>query len=110
MKAMIALIALSLSACTAGTPPPTTPAAVDDTTTFDEQAALAVELAYQAAAQTVLATGAAKSPAVKAADQRAYAAVKAVRAAYDAGNAQGYLAAVVSARSAVASLLSAIRG
>lgn len=104
------LIPLALAGCTIGTPPVTAPAQIADRTTLDEQAALAVELAYQAAATAVLATGAEKRADVRAADQRAYAAVKAVRAAYDAGNAASYLAATVSARAAVASLLTAIKG
>lgn len=99
--------ALSLVAACVTTPAPVT---VANHTKLDEQAALAVELAYQASAQALLATGAAKRPEVKAADNRAYAAVKAVRAAYDAGNASSYTAAVESARGAVSALLTAIKG
>jgi hypothetical protein len=113
MKAILLPIALALSGCGADTTPVAklpAPAEVANATTLDEQTALAIELAYQAAAQTMLVTGAAKIPAVKAADQRAYTAVKAVRAAYDAGNASSYLTATVDARAAVASLLTAIKG
>jgi len=80
------------------------------TQSLDTRAVIGVELAYQAAAQFALATGAAKTERVKAADRRAYAAVKAVRAAYSAGNASSYPTAAIAAHEAVAALLTAIKG
>jgi len=109
MKYLFIPLSLALASCTSlGIP--MSPATVADRTTLDERAAIGVELAYQAAAQVALATGAAKSDKVKAADRRAYAAVKAVRAAYSAGNASSYPTAAIAAHEAVAALLTAIKG
>lgn len=93
---------------------PPAPVAVADRTVLDEQAALSVELAYQAA---TVAVGAAADAgilrgdnALKAAaiDKKAYQAVLKVRAAYDAGNATGYGAALAIARTEIGSLLALI--
>lgn len=114
-RLILAGLALALSACATLPPVPTSPAAIADRTPLDEQAALAVELAYQAAGTAVLtanragAVPAALKPRIAAADRKAFAAVQAVRAAYAAGNAPSYAAALVSARAAVADLLTAIR-
>lgn len=108
MRALLIPLSLALASCNVSALPP--PNTVADRTTLDERAAIAVEMAYQAAAQLALATGAAKREDVKAADRRAYAAVKAVRAAYEAGNAASYASAAASAHSTVASLLTALRG
>lgn len=115
-RLLVASLALALSACaTLPTSLPTNPAAVADTTKLDEQAALSVELAYQAAAQAVLVANragvipASAKPAVAAADRGAYAAVQAVRAAYDIGNADDYATAVRTARAAIANLLASFR-
>lgn len=108
MKAILLPLALAVASCGPATVPP--PATVSDATTLDERAAIAVELAYQAGAQLALTTGAAKTERVKAADRRAFAAVKAVRAAYRAGNASTYPAAAIAAHEAVAALLLAIKG
>lgn len=108
MKRLVLPALLALSACAAQPIP--APATVSERTTLDERAAIAAELAYQAAANTMLVTGAAKRPAVKLADVRAYAAVLAVRSAYRAGNAESYLTAARDAQSALASLLTAIKG
>jgi hypothetical protein len=111
---LVAGLALALSAC-ATLPAPPAPVTVADRTRLDEQTALSVELAYQAAATAVLTASraglvpASARPALAAADRRAFAAVRAVRAAYDAGNATGYAGAVEAARAAIASLLTAIR-
>ncbi len=109
MKRILIAAALALSACATIPAIPPAPASVANASTLDEQTALAVELAYQAAATAVLATGLATKPAVKAADRKAYAAVKAVRAAYDTGNASSYATAAVTARTALTDLLTAIR-
>ncbi|MCA1481363.1 hypothetical protein I6F37_41275 [Bradyrhizobium sp. NBAIM08] len=113
----LALVAvgLSVSGCAGmlngigGVPP--SPAAVADRTVLDEQAALSVELAYQAssiairAAVSVGAVRGENAARVAEIDRKAYRAVLAARAAYDAGNAVNYGAAVATARAEVASLL-----
>ncbi|WP_343518081.1 hypothetical protein [Sphingomonas sp.] len=109
MKYLFIPLSLALASCNVvGTLP--APNMVADRATLDERAAIGVELAYQAAAQVALASGAAKTERVKAADRRAYAAVKAVRAAYSAGNASSYPTAAIAAHEAVAALLTAIKG
>lgn len=108
MKLFLIPLSLALASCGAASLPP--PPTVADATTLDERAAIAVELAYQAGAQLALTTGAAKRENVKAADRRAFAAVKAVRAAYGAGNATSYPTAAIAAHEAVAALLLAIKG
>lgn len=95
---------------------PAAPVDLADKTTLDEQTALGVELAYQAAAFAILtATDAglirgAAADVVAACDRTAHSAVTALRAAYDAGNARSYAEAAVSARKAVAALLAAQSG
>jgi hypothetical protein len=121
----LAFAMLGLSACTSLPPPeittqiaalPAAPTEIANTTVLDEQAALSVELAYQASALTLrsgLRAGLIKGPdAVRAAkaDQIAYSAVQAVRAAYDAGNARSYTAALVAAREAVTRSLNILKG
>jgi hypothetical protein len=95
---------------------PTSPAAVADRTTLDERAGLSVELAYQAANLAIrtanragLLTPAAKAKA-RTLDDTAFAAVGKARAAYDAGNASSFKEADAAARSAVADLLSLVKG
>lgn len=113
------LLALCLAACgglvAATTGLPSSPQAAADRTVLDEQAALSVELAYKAARTTLevavdagLLKGARASQAA-AADNKAYAAVQAVRTAYRAGNAPGYLAAVKEARATIAAFLAVAR-
>lgn len=108
MRALFIPLSLALASCNMGALP--APNTVANQTTLDERAAIAVEMAYQAAAQLALSTGVAKRESVKAADRRAYEAVKAVRNAYSAGNASSYATAAASAHTAVASLLTALRG
>lgn len=81
-------------------------------TTLDEKAAIGVETAYTAAARAAklaITSGAVTDPAkirqIGDADNRAFAAVQAVRAAYAAGNANSYAAAFVEADAAVKALL-----
>lgn len=111
-------LSTGLSAC-ALSPPPNIAAApyeFADGTVLDEQAALGVELAYQASALTLKA--ALRSGVIKGdklalaakADNSAYAAVKAVRSAYAAGNARSYTAALIEARRAVTQTLALVKG
>ena len=95
---------------------PPAPAQAADQTRIDEQAALAAELAYQAgalAAKTAIEAGwlaPAEASRVRLAEGRAYDALLGVRAAYRAGNASDYLAALSEARAAVAAMLAAVKG
>lgn len=112
MKRLILAAALACSACVGTLPGPNT---VADRTTLDERLALGAELAYKAARLAVeVATDAGairgnRATLVAAADERAYAALGAVRAAYEAGNASSYATAITRAQEAVDALLSAIR-
>lgn len=119
MKAFLLapMLALSLSAC-AGlgalmSPPP--PATVANQTILDEQGAMSVELAYKAARTAMevavdagLLNGE-KATTAAAIDNRAYAAVTGVRAAYRAGNAASYQSALGEARTLVSEMLTAVR-
>lgn len=106
--------AVLLTGCMPGAVPARGP--VGAQVVVDEQAALAVELAYQAAAIAVLtADRAGLVPASRKADiaeldRRAFLAVLAARSAYDAGNAASYAGALAKARAAVRNLLAAARG
>jgi hypothetical protein len=116
---LIAAAAMSLAACTTlatsvGPPDNLVPAAAADQTVLDEQVAISVELAYQAAVLTV--STATKAGLVKGdaavklldADRVAYQAVLAVRAAYDTGNARSYAEAALSAQSAIRGVIALI--
>lgn len=118
-RALTILAALSLSACTTGqvvSAIPAAPAAVANKTVLDEQAALGVELAYQAAALSLITATRAGlikgDAATKAAalESRAYAAVLAVRGAYNTANADSYSDALVQARSLVAQIVAIVKG
>jgi len=109
---LAAALAVSLPGCATI---PTAPADLANQTKLDEQAALSIELAYQAAALAVstaadlgVLRGANASKAAEI-DRRAYSAVKSVRAAYDAGNSASYANALIFARAEVASLLAAVK-
>jgi hypothetical protein len=118
----ITLLCLGLVACSpmasqnglAGLPP--APVVLADQTILDEQASLSVELAYQASAltlRTAFRAGLLKGDAAAraaAADNTAYAAVQAVRAAYDAGNATSYATSLLKARTAVTNALTLLKG
>lgn len=119
MKFLTPLAALALTACgplamMAGIP--AAPAAVANRSTLDEQAALSVELAYQASVTAIRfanRTGALSAENKQRAadlDNQAYRAVLAVRSAYDAGNATSYGAASAKAQAAVRDLLALIGG
>lgn len=114
MKLLMIPLAMALSACNplAIPTPPASPSAVANTTKLDEQAAISVELAYQAANRAVFFASRAGVLSADAklraadADNIAYKAVLGVRAAYDAGNATSYGAASVKAQQAVTTMLS----
>lgn len=81
-------------------------------TVLDEKAAIAAETAYTAAATAAsiaIEAGAVTDPATIAMigeiDRRAYQAVLASRAAYDAGNAEGYAEALTEADRAVRQII-----
>ena len=109
-----ALAVLCLGACAGlGAVPslPPNPATVADQTTLDERGAIAVEIAYQAAARATEAltdAGLIEGEAatrVAQIDRRAFAAVQTARRAYDAGNATSYADALREARAEIAALL-----
>lgn len=120
LKLFCLAASLLLSACAgplAAVPAmPGSPADMADRTTLDERAALSVEAAYAAARATAeLAADAGwvngdTASRLLAADERAYAAVQAVRAAYDAGNAASYSDLARQALPAIAGLLDAAKG
>ncbi len=113
MKRILAFALLcALPACTPVNTIPPPPGAVADKTILDEQGALAAELAYKAA-RIALETGVdagvirgATAARIAALDAKAYAALRVVRRAYEAGNADSYAAALITARTAIADLLS----
>lgn len=118
MRALFLLPLALLAGCTGTTPvnvlPP--PVTVANATVLDEKAATAVELSYKAmrlAMETAIDAGYLRGEnARKAADldNRAYAAVLAVRSAYNAGNAADYNGAVANAISAVGAATAAVKG
>jgi hypothetical protein len=90
------------------------PVEVANRTKVDEQAGITVTLAYTAAAKAAalsIEVGLVKDPAtikrIGVLDQQAYAAVLAVRQAYLAANASGYLAALSQANAALKSFMAA---
>lgn len=91
-----------------GVPPPATAA---DRTVLDEKAMTGVELAYKAAriaVETGVDAGLIKGAAAArfaALDSQAYRALGAVRAAYRAGNAASYRAALTEAQAAIGAVL-----
>ena len=116
---LIAAAAMSLSGCATlatavGPPDNLLPGVAADKTVLDEQVAISVELAYQAAVLTV--STATKAGLVKGAlaeklldaDRAAYQAVLAVRAAYDTGNARSYSEAALSAQTAIRGVIALI--
>ena len=114
---LAALAPIALAGCTTLPPPPSAPVAVADQTVIDEQVGLTITLAYTAAAKAAalaIETGFVSDPAtirtIGVASDRAFAAVEAVEAAYSAGNAKTYAAALTDARLAVAGLLTIING
>lgn len=115
--ALAALALFSLTACPGPITSVPTPAEVADRTKIDEQAALTVTLAYTAAAraaalaiETSVVTDRATIAKIGALDLKAKAAVDAVEAAYRAGNASSYAAALLAANDAVSQLLASVKG
>lgn len=109
MKRLILAAMLAMSPIAACTPTPS-PANVADMTKLDEQAGLAVELAYQAANRTIFFANragllnAAQKAQASTLDSKAFAAVLVVRSAYKTGNAATYSDAVATAYLAVQQL------
>lgn len=118
LLAAVLACAPALAGCsTMGLPSvPTAPAQVAERTVLDEQVGAGVELAYKAFRTALeVATDAgiirgARATQVAALDNRAFAAVQAVRAAYRAGNATGYANAAIEARAAITAALAAVKG
>lgn len=113
----LALIAVPLAACSSLSmgAPPSSPGVVADATVLDEKAAIAVEASWAAAGTLVeAATDAGLVQGALAArldrlDATAAKWVHAARAAYDAGNADGYLAALKEAQRAIAQITAAVQ-
>ncbi len=120
MKLLIIAVALALSACGATSGPlaniPTAPVALADRTAADEQVAIGVEGGYKAfrlAVELGVDTGVIKgtrAALAASADQRAFAALQALRAAYKTANAADYLTAARSANSAIAQGIAVVKG
>lgn len=116
MKRILCLcLAATLPACALLQAPPSSPSAIANRTVADEKAALGVELAYQAANLAALTANraglvsAAMALGIADADRKALAAVHAVRAAYDTGNAASYREADARARMALSEFLALIK-
>lgn len=114
MKRLFMVAALALAACATPGPFPGLPGAPADVANqikLDEQGALGAELAYKAAriaVELAVDSGVLKGERADrfaTLDRRAFAAVKAVRVAYAAGNASNYKATAEIARGAIADLL-----
>lgn len=100
-----ALCALPLSACNLGGV--NSPGTVAAQTALDEKAGTTAENAYQAVSrlgEALVMLGALDKAKFKALDNDGYRALLAVRAAYLAGNAAGYGAAVANLNSAIANI------
>lgn len=115
-KILLAFAALSLvplGACETIS----TPSEISDTTKLDEQGAIGVNLAYKAfrlSVETGVEAGLIKPGSELAikiadADNKAFAAVQAVDAAYRAGNSQSYADAVARANAAIAAAVAIVR-
>ena len=114
---LAAALALSLTGCAGlGAMMTGGPATAANQTVLDEHGAIGVELAYKAARtalEIAVDSGLLKGDrAAKAAalDNQAFAAVTGVRAAYRAGNASNYGAAMGEARAAVTAMLAVVKG
>lgn len=115
-KFSMAFACLAMSACSLASAPyiPASPSEIANQTALDEQTALSVELAYQAAGlavRTAVDAGIVKGETaenIATLDGKAYGAVRAVRSAYDAGNAESYAAAADIARSSVAAIVAEV--
>lgn len=92
---------------------PSGPAALANSTTLDEKAAITAETAYSAASllgAKLADAGLIDRAKFRAADQTGYTALLAVRAAYKAGNADGFAAAILQLNAAVMDIKSIAKG
>lgn len=83
-----------------------------DKTTLDEQAGIDATDLYTAASlfgARLATAGLIDKAKFKAADNKGYAAVQAIHAAYESGNAPNYLAAIAQAKIAVADIKSLVK-
>lgn len=83
-----------------------------DKTTLDEQAGIDATALYTATSllgARLATAGLINKAAFKAADNKGYAAVQAIHAAYEAGNAPNYLAAIAQAKSAAGDIKSLVK-
>lgn len=116
MKKIFLGLALICAAPLASCANLTSPVASANQTKLDEQAAIGVNLAYKAfrlAAETGIEAGFIKGDVaakVASADNRAFAAVQAVDAAYRAGNSTDYASAVANAYVAIDFAVAAVKG
>jgi len=107
-KRLALILAFALPGCTTI---PTAPVEVSDQTVLDEQVMLAAEAAYAAAGLAVDSAIDAglvhseRADRLAAADRAAYAALVKLRAAYRAGNAPSYQAALVEVQAAISSMI-----
>lgn len=116
--ALLSLPACAMNSATGAAGPvldatvPTKPADVANKTTLDERLAIGATVSYTAASRlgTALATaGLIDKARFKALDAQGYAAVQAVKAAYDAGNATSYTAAIDRVNATVAAINTLVR-
>ena len=110
---MSAMLSLTVAACE--TTPPDNPQEAANTIILDEQAATTINLAYTAAAkaaviaiETGVVTDTETVRRIGQLNAKAYAAVGAANAAYDAGNSDSYMAAIAEARSAITAIMDLI--
>jgi hypothetical protein len=115
MKHHVLALALGLCGC-ATLPPAPPPAVLADRTRLDEQAGLAITTGYRAAVAAARLANQVRpfdaATRTKAADleARAFAAVAAVRAAYEAGNARDHAEAVAKARALIERITALVGG
>jgi hypothetical protein len=103
-------LVLSLSACNFDAP--ASPSSVANKTILDEKLGRTATLGYTAASKlgaALVKGGIIDKVAFKAADQKGYDAVLAIKAAYDTGNANSYAAAVANANAAVADIKALVK-
>ena len=97
MRALILPLLLALPACASLPTVPPSPAALADRTVLDDRAGVAAQLLYKAvgiALERARDGGLLPAETVRRFDARAYIAFDAARAAYRAGNAASYRAAM----------------
>lgn len=100
-------ILLALAALPACATLPVTPATIANATTLDEKVGIAATVGYTAAStlgNRLSKLGVINRVQFQALDNTGYAAALAIRAAYLAGNATNYLAAIEQAKAATTSI------